>query len=365
MCVFFGGKLRHAASACPAIFLMQLFLVSGVIHSQDSRVFDEITVKDGSRIVGEVVDMTGGKLKVKTAFGGDLEVAWEEVTSIKTAKPLPFVLEDGSTIVGTAEGAAGGKVKLKGELLAEPSIVGLPAITAINPPAKRPLVYTGDINLGFSANDGNTQTKGFNALANFVARSEEQRFTVHAGYNYAEDRSQLTERNGNLSLKYDYFMTTRLYTFMSTLIESDEFKDLELRSAVSAGPGYQFIDSGDFSEEWLRDMGLSAEFGISHFNENFAAPVPDESYIAARWGFDFDWAFLPEKVSYFLHQQGYPSLERSEDLYVTTRSGFRIVVWGDLIATAQVDWRWDNAPPAGVDRSDVLYLATLGYKFKF
>jgi hypothetical protein len=363
-----------------AVSLVSVFLVNGIVDSQDAPdtapvpqaqesqavlVFDEIQVKDGSRILGEVVDMTDGKLKVQTAFGGEVEVAWDDVTSIKTAKPLPFVLQDGSIILGTAEGAAEGRVNIRAGFLAEPSTVGLALITAINPPEKKSVLYTGDINLGTSVNDGNTQTKGFNLVANFVARSDKQRFTVRAGYNYAEDAGQLTERNGNLSLKYDYFITQRFYAFMSTLIESDKFKDLDLRSAVSAGPGYQFIDQDDFSEEWLREMGLSAEFGLSYFNENFAAPVPDDSYVAARWGLDFDWSFVPEQVACFLRQQGYPSLENAKDLYITTVTGLRFVVWGDLIATAQVDWRWDGAPPRGVERSDVLYLLTLGYKFKF
>lgn len=385
MRIFFGGKLRRPVSALSVVFLVQVFLVQvflvdGVVHSQVSEepqdsqysqvsqgpvVFDEITVKDGSHIVGEVVDMTDGKLRVKTAFGGDLEVAWDDVTSIKTAKPLPFVLEDGSIILGTAEGTAEGNVTLRAGLLAEPSTVGLPTITAINPPEKRSVIYNGDINLGFAISDGNTQTKGFNVLANFVARSKKQRFTLRAGYNYAEDRGRLTERNGNLSVKYDYFVTERLYAFISTLIESDEFRDLDLRSAVSGGPGYQFIDTDDFSEEYLRDMQLSAEVGLSYFNDNFTAPLRDESYVAARWGLNFDWAFLPEQVSYFLYQEGYPSLEKAEDLYIATRTGLRFVIWGDLISTAQINWRWDNTPPRGVERSDVLYLLTLGYKFEF
>ena len=67
-----------------------------------AQVFDEVNVKDGSVIIGEITDMVDGILTIKAAFGGDLKIAWADITSVKTVKPLPFVLNDGTELRGMA-----------------------------------------------------------------------------------------------------------------------------------------------------------------------------------------------------------------------------------------------------------------------
>lgn len=41
-----------------------------------------------------------------------------------------------------------------------------------------------------------------------------------------------------------------------------------MRTALSTGPGYQFIERGDYSGI-LKDMTLYSEAGLSYFNEDF------------------------------------------------------------------------------------------------
>src|SRR5262245_2973477 len=86
-----------------------------------SKVFDEVLLKDGSRLVGEIVDMRDSMLTVDTAFGGKIKVKWEEVESIKTAGPIPILLKDGTLLNGVVDGAKDGRLTVKSDTLAQPA----------------------------------------------------------------------------------------------------------------------------------------------------------------------------------------------------------------------------------------------------
>jgi putative salt-induced outer membrane protein YdiY len=326
-----------------------------------AQIFDEITVKDGSRIIGEIVDMTDGVVNIKTAFAGDLKIKWEEVTDLKTVKALPFVLKDGTRILGVADGMREGRIAVKSEALAEPTPVPVDSLSSINPPQK-PITYQGFVSLGGSVSGGNTHNKTFSFASEFQARADRQRLTIRAAYNYAEDEDDLTVRNGTAFMKYDFFLTKRLYWFASALFEHDTFQDLDLRVALGTGPGFQIIDKGDFSQAWLSELQVFFEAGVAYFNDDYD-DAEDDSYISGRWSLSVNWPIVPKKVTLFHFHEGYPSLEDLDDIYITTQQGARFAIWNNFIATFQVNWKWDTTPAPGFGREDTLYLVTIGYSF--
>ncbi|NIO22132.1 MAG: DUF481 domain-containing protein, partial [Candidatus Aenigmarchaeota archaeon] len=93
------------------------------------------------------------------------------------------------------------------------------------------------------------------------ARSKRQRFTVGGRYNYGETDGEITTRNALGRLKYDFFVWKRLYTYAQARFERDDFQDLNFRSTMGFGVGYQIFDTERTS--------LFAEVGVSYFNEDF------------------------------------------------------------------------------------------------
>jgi putative salt-induced outer membrane protein YdiY len=331
---------------------------------------DEVTLKNGSLIIGEIVTMTGDSLVVKTPSAGDVKIAWPDVTSVKSLRSATYILADGTTLKGVAQPAGPGRIDIKAEKVEGPSTVALSSIKAINPPEKKAVTHKGNLGLGFSMSRGNTNTRNFSVVADYEARSERHRLTFNGNYNYADDEQGMIAQNGRAALKYDFFITKRFYIFANALVEHDKFADLSLRTALGAGPGYQFIDKGDFKPDWLTEMQLWGEVGLAYFNEDYytpddpTAPDPDKSYVAGRWALKFDWPFVPKKIAFFHYDEGYPALDSSHDLYISTQTGFRFNIWNGLVATAQVNWKWNSAPALGFERGDTLYLLTLGYSFE-
>ena len=327
---------------------------------------DEVTIADGSVLHGKITSMTGGTLTIMTDFAGAVTVKWKEVTGVRTAAPQEFVLADGSMLKGSAEPVEKGAIRISTTQLAAPAQVSLEHITALNPPEVKPVTYKGNINIGASSTDGNTRNRSVSLAAGFEARSKRQRLTIGAASNYAKSSSgELTARNSRGRLKYDFFATDRLYFFVSALLEGDRFQNLDLRTTLSAGPGYQIIDKGDFESPYLNGMELLGEVGVSYFNENFRRDTRDESYMSGRWSAKLDWPLpvLGNTVSLFHFHEGYPSFEDIADLYISTEQGVRFALLKNLNATIQVNWRYDSTPSPGFKRADTMYLLTLGWNF--
>ncbi len=80
----------------------------------------------------------------------------------------------------------------------------------------------------------------------------------------------------------DFFVTKRFYVYTGVMFEQDTFQDLNLRSSVFAGPGYQFIDEGDYASPYLSKLQLHGGVGLGYFNEDFKRSE-DFNYFTGRW----------------------------------------------------------------------------------
>ncbi len=322
----------------------------------------EVFLKDGSQVIGTLDSMTENKLKVDTAFAKTVEIDWAEVVALTTDTPASFVLSDGSTIKAQAVRTAQGGIELRPAGL-NPLPVTHDQIVAINPPAKPAMTFKGFLAASAAVNDGNTHNRAATLSGEFSARSERQRFTVSGIYNYADDNNHvLSARNWRGNIEYDFYLTKRLYLFAAALFQNDKFQDLRLRTALSAGPGFQVIDKGYFKQSWLSQLEVRASAGLAFFDEDFYR-AKDRSYLAARWALNVLWPIIPDKIILFHNHEGFPSLENRKDLVILTEQGVRLSILKNLFAAFQLNWRWTNNPPDELRRADTTFLFSLGYNF--
>jgi putative salt-induced outer membrane protein YdiY len=324
---------------------------------------DLVTLKDGSMIYGEVVAMEGGILQIKTAASPDktMKVKWENVAALELKHPLPFHLKEGSVIHGTATAGPDGTLNLQADPLKGTITVPMDSITSMNPVVQPPVIYTGSLTGGYSQTTGNTQLRNASLLGDFVARSEQLRLTINGRYVYGDNANTLIARNARGTIKLDFFVTKRFYWFASAYFENDRFQDLKMRTALASGPGYQFIERGDFTG-LFKDMTFYAEAGVAYFNEDFRE-AEDKSTIRARASMKFNWPILDGRITIYHFNEIFPSLENSKDFYLTMDNGIRFRVWEEFVSGFQVTTRYNNNPPRGTGDTDNLYLWTVGYSF--
>ncbi len=325
-------------------------------------IIDMVTFKDGSVIYGEVIEMSNGLLHINSPSAGEpIKVKWSEVRSLKISHPIPVHLKEGTVLIGTVEESDPGMMRVKAEPMEGTLVIPMDSVSAVNPLAQPPVIYVGTLTGGFSQTTGNSQLRNASLLGDFVARSEQLRLTLNGRYVYGDTADTLVARNARGTIKLDFFITKRFFWFASAYFENDRFQDLRMRTALASGPGYQFIDRGDFGGIF-KDMTLYAEAGLAYFNEDFRA-AEDTSSIRSRWSMKLTWPMLDNRITILHFDEFFPSLENSSNYYLSMDNAIIFKLIDGLVSSLQVTTRYNNRPAAGTGDTDHIYLVTLGYSF--
>jgi putative salt-induced outer membrane protein YdiY len=339
-----------------------IFAEDGSPATTSTPVRDVVTLKDGSVMYGEVIEMTGGLLHLKNSMVSDIiKIKWEEISKLAVSHPIPFHLKDGSVLMGTVEESDPDMIKLKAGPTGSIMTVPMNVVTQVNPVVQAPVIYSGSLNAGYSQTAGNASLKNISVIGDFVARSEQLRLTMLGRYVYGDNNGSLITRNARGTIKLDFFITKRLFWFASSYFENDFFQDLKLRTAISSGPGYQLIERGDYGGI-LKDMTLYTEAGPSYFNEDFRVAA-DKSSFRGRVSTKWNWPLFGERLMVYHHHEIFPSLQNFSDFFFTMDNGIRFKILEGLASGIQVTTRYNNRPAPGTVPTDNLYLLTLGYAF--
>lgn len=366
--------MRPSIVTIGSIMVWSLTVMVGVAFSaedaatvvvQPASVQDVITLKDGSVIHGEVIEMTGGLLVIKNALAADpIKVKWSEVSKIAVSHPIPFHLKEGTILNGTVEEGDPGTMRVKAGPSGDTMTVPMDAVTQVNPVIQSPVIYTGSINAGYSQSTGNSSLRNISVVGDLVARSEQLRLTLLGRYVYGDNSGSLQVRNARGTIKLDFFITKRFFWFASAYVENDFLQNLKLRTAIASGPGYQFIERGDLNGIF-KDMTFYAEAGPTYFNEDYRdnSVTDDRASFRARVAMKWDWPLFDGRVTLYHHNEIFPSVQNASDFFFTMDNGVRMKIFAGLASGFQVTTRYNNRPPTGTGDTDNLYLLTLGYAF--
>jgi putative salt-induced outer membrane protein YdiY len=355
--------MKNLFAALAIVTVMLCGVATAMAADTTTPALDAVTLKDGSTIYGEVIEMAGGVLVMKTPSSPDnvIKVKWGDVAKLAVNHPIPFHLKEGSILVGTATAGADGNLNIQSEPLKGSLTVPLDAIGSVNPLVQPPVIYSGSLTGGYSQTTGNSHLKNASLLGDFVARSEQLRLSINGRYVYGDNANTLIARNARGTIKLDFFITKRFYWFASAYFENDRFQDLKMRTALSSGPGFQFIERGDFSGIF-KDMTFYTEAGVAFFNEDFRV-ADDQSSLRARVSMKWNWPLFDDRITLYHYNEIYPSLQNGSNYFLTMDNGVRFRIWEGFVSGLQVTTRYNNRPAPGTGDTDNLYLFTLGYSF--
>lgn len=365
--MMFKARQEVGMFKAPVVIIIGLLLVTaGPVMAGEAPFApsDIVTLKNGSIMYGEVVEMSAGELYVKTAFSVDeiVKVKWADVSKLAVNHPLPIHMKDGTVIIGTVTEGPPGSVIVKATSLQESLTIPMDSIKSVNPLVQRPVVYNGSLQIGLTQTTGNSHQRNASMIGEFVGRSKQLRLSLLGRYVYGDSEERLNTRNSRGTVKLDFFVTERFFWFASAYFEQDTFQDLKMRTALASGPGFQFIEQNDFDVTWLRDMSLYVETGLAYFNEDFRL-AEDKSTFRGRFSVKFNWPFFDERITLYHYQETYPSLQNFKDFYLTMDNGVRFKLFDGLVSSIQVTTRYNNNPPPNTTDTDNLYLVSFGYNF--
>lgn len=317
---------------------------------------DEVMLKDGSRLLGEVVRQKDGVLEFKTGFAGVVNVQWDQVSELQADKPFDVFLDSREVLHATAirNGEEGVLIES-----AEAPARQVPAtgLVSINPEAwERGDGYrlSGIVNAGLEFQEGNSDQEKAALDGAVKVRRQHDRFNVAAQYQKDKSNSVTTAKNWFLRNKYDYFVTGKRYWGGSLNFEHDRYADLELRTALGPHIGYQFFES--------KPMNLSADVALMYVMDEYYV-APDEEYAALGWNIDFDRLLLSDRIQFYHRQSGLFELGEPDNVTVDTWTGFRFPLVAGILASIEAQIAYDGGAPSGVEKVDTIYRAKLGYQW--
>jgi putative salt-induced outer membrane protein YdiY len=312
---------------------------------------DEVFLVNGDRLTGQVLNMEDGILTIQTDYGGEMKIKWEHVQRVNTSQPITVKVPGHSNGI-VSDFLIGGYDFLEVTALSPDDPVPLADIKTINIGAVR---YRGNFSLGGNSTSGNTSTKAVNAAGRLTVRADRHRVFAESKYNYGEAEGRLTARNWMGQVKYDYFISKKVFLDAFGLWEKDTFQNLQFRNTLGAGLGYQFLDTGRTT--------LSTSVGLGYVSEHFTNS-PQTQTPSSRWGVRFEHAVIPGRLTVFHKQDGFYDLGGGNAVRLLADQGVRVFVYKNFYFNLEYDLRLNTQPAPGRQKLDEAFIFGIGYEVK-
>ena len=330
-----------------------------------TAVADEVHLTDGSKIVGKVAQIAGGKVTVKTEFAGDLTIDAAKVKGITTDAPVNVQVQSGERAVGKLEYDAGANQQnVSGELAGKKAVPVAqvasvwpqgaedPAIAELK--AKEPH-WKLRLDLGLNGETGNSDR--FSLLGKVEAKrvAPGDRLTLYGSARYSHENGQDTASEFIAGASLEVDINDRLYWYLRGEFEADDFENLDFRATLTGGVGYFFIK--EKITEFKGRVGAGYQF------ESFQNGTNTEQ-VVLEFGIDYRRDITPW-LSYEHHTTVYPSLEDIRDFRLVMENLVAIPLTNDKMWKLKIGVKnqYDGDTNPGVRGLDTYYFATLGVDF--
>ena len=341
------GKLVFAVCCRMCQVLLLLFLVSGYVLA------GEVILTNGDRLTGIILEVKDGILTLETDYSEPVKLKFEAVEKMTSSEPVVIHLTDGEVLKGKITTNNKGQVAVAAESGRDAVAVELDNITALNPAAVEPASWKGNITIGGNWQDGNTETMNISAGALAVRRTDNDRFLINFLYNSSEDSGKRTAENTYGQLKYDYFLNPKWYLYLNVDMLSDEFKDINFRTSVGPGVGYQIWEEDD------KALGLEA--GVSYTSEDRDVGE-DTDWLAARVGINFLYRLFANVL--FTDQFViYPNLDDTGEYTLRNEASLVTDIGADWAFRLSNIWERDSDPGPVLEQDDFTWILGLQYSF--
>ena len=351
--------------------------------SAAAETVDEITLKDGSVLKGEIKRVEDGELVIGTDYADDVSIEVENIIGIESDQQYPVRLRDGEEIsvvltISNGKLSARESPPATGDREAteppkevesaepKPTVDSIPdtpteerefSFDDIDWIDEKPIYfrYEAEINLGAQIAKGNTDTTDLHLDALFVPTFGLNTIRFLGEFDRKEAEGLTTTDRWLGSLEYERDFGRRWFVGAANSYEADAQRDLDLRIVATAGAGYRFFDEDPTL--------LSVMLGVAYVRETFEDSADDADYAALRWKFDFSRDLYKDDITIYHNHLYINSLQNFSDIIIQTKTGLEFhVAWG-LTLSAEFQSDWENEPAVDADKLDTRYILKIGFEF--
>jgi len=327
--------------------------LGATVHAQGRT--DVVTLANGDRITGEVVQLNRGRLEFKTDDAGTLYLEWDKLFSVVAARRVEVLTTDGRRYLGSLGAAPNRSIAVitgDGEVPLEMRVVTL--MTPIERSFWRQLEGSIDSGFSYSRSSGVTQLN-LNSETVFRKFASSTRLSAAMTLTRKDDDPGRDDR-ASLEMSHLRYPWQRWFVMGGGRFESNESLGLTLRSQVGGvvgprvvnsnraqlvlGAGMAFNDERGVDVESTRNVEALLLFGTSFY-----------TYDRPRTNLDID-----------LHY--YPSLSNAGRQRLQLDASAKREFFKDLFVACTLYNSYDNRPPnPAADTNDVGVVLSIGWTY--
>jgi putative salt-induced outer membrane protein YdiY len=312
---------------------------------------DQLVMKNGDVITGDIGKIENDKVFIKPAYGSEFSVDLAEVVSIDAEKVFEVELEDGREMNAKIAGsAAEGEQTLivDGAQMA----VGTMAISQAAQPEpwyKR----TSHIDLNVTRNSGNTDSKSNLLFADTRLRMGDHRHLAELTIARDKTNDVSTKKQDLFRYSYNWLVNDPWYLGATASYERDPIKDLDHRYMVGALLGRDLIkDSRKF---------LTASIGMGYSDEKLAGI--SDSGATGLWNLIYEHDFRDGSIAFFHNQNLNYQFYGDNNMILKTNTGFRFDIVSDVYASISYRYDYESEPAADTKDYDSTLAIGIGASF--
>jgi putative salt-induced outer membrane protein YdiY len=329
-----------------AVCLLITFLLT-IPFSVEAAV---VVLKNGDRITGRIVKMESKRLEIDVSFSDIINIKWEDIQSITSERPMSVKLYGE---VDMPEDAGERRLdRFIVSTLGGEGAIRLEDVRAINFAEND---YRGYIGAGGSQTSGNSQTEALNISGNLTYRRLEHRYYLDGKYNRAQADGEDTANNAAFNVRYDYFLTRRVYVGGFDLAETDQFQNLTVRNTGGLLLGYDILDR----EHHNLTIAAGPAAVYQDFTTDPSTVTPSASGILR-----YEFMFRGDDVVVFHKSQAFKDLGHGSATRVNADQGLRVKLTNNWRINFEYDLRYNSLPVPGRTTIDTNIIFGFSYDLK-
>ena len=223
--------------------LLRTLLCSLILSLSTPVWADTVWLNNGDRLSGEIVLLDGGKLALKTRYAGQVLIAWKDIDTLRSQKPL-LIRRQGldSEHSNQLEAAGKGMVRV---INGSVQTVPLASITRLVPP--RPVledrIWEGNLDAKLDMERNEDEVDEWKLKGNTRIEHGRWRHVLTGELERETKNDKKIDDNWQLEYDLDRFLTDHWFWRMGVEQQEDEFERINRQRIVGTGPGYRFWDN--------------------------------------------------------------------------------------------------------------------------
>jgi hypothetical protein len=239
--------------------LLRTLLCSLILGLASPVWADTVWLNNGDRLSGEIVLLDGGKLALKTKYAGQVLIAWKDIDTLRSEKPL-LIRRQGldSERSNQLEAAGKGMVRV---INGRAQTVPLASITRLVPPRAvlEDRIWEGNLDAKLDMDRDENETNEWKVKGNTRVEHGRWRHVVSGELEREIKNGNKIEDNWQLEYDFDRFLTDHWFWRTGVEQKEDEFEYINQQRIIGTGPGYRFWDNE------LGRFDLISQFNRVHF----------------------------------------------------------------------------------------------------